>query len=94
MLTTDEVKHIAKLAKIQLTEGEAQQFSGEISQILDFFSQLQEVNTDGVEETSQVTGLHNVARKDEIIVSENTDCLLECTPHEIESHSVKIPKIM
>lgn len=94
MLTPDDVKHIAKLAKIKLSEDELTEFSGQLSQVLDFFGQLQEVNTDDVEETSQVTGLDNMTREDIVESVDYMDELLECTPHEVENHSVKIPKIM
>ncbi len=94
MITTDEVRHIAKLAKIKLTDAEVEKFTGQLGNILDFFAQLQEVNTDDVAETAQVTGLENVTRPDEIEITENLDAYLEESPHEIEDHSVKIPKIM
>jgi aspartyl-tRNA(Asn)/glutamyl-tRNA(Gln) amidotransferase subunit C len=94
MLTKDEVLHIAKLAKIKITDQESEKFSQELSNILDFFGQLQEVNTENVPETSQVTGLENVWRKDEIKNADNIQDCLECTPHEVENNCIKIPKIM
>jgi aspartyl-tRNA(Asn)/glutamyl-tRNA(Gln) amidotransferase subunit C len=94
MLTTDEVRHIAKLAKLKLSEEEIKKFTTQLSDILGFFEQLQEVDTENVEETSQVTGLENISRIDEIEICEYTDDLLQCTPHKIENHCVKIPKIM
>ncbi|MCK5460430.1 Asp-tRNA(Asn)/Glu-tRNA(Gln) amidotransferase subunit GatC [Candidatus Gracilibacteria bacterium] len=94
MITEEEVLHIAKLAKLKLTPEELKTFPNQLSQILDFFGQLQEVDTEGVEETSQVTGLENINRKDEICVTENTEDLLECSPHPIENRSIKIPKIL
>jgi aspartyl-tRNA(Asn)/glutamyl-tRNA(Gln) amidotransferase subunit C len=94
MISEKEVRHIAKLAKLELTESEVKKFSGELSDILDFFKVLQKVKTDKVEETAQVTGLLNVSRSDEIVVDGNETALLECTPHKIKNHSVQIPKIM
>ncbi len=94
MLTKDEVLHIAKLTKLKLSDAEAEKFTGQLGGILDFFEQLQEVDTENIEETSQVTGLHNVTRSDEVIVDNNEDALLNCTSHKVEQHSVKIPKIM
>ena len=94
MLTQDEVRHIAKLAKINLTDDDIERLSLQLSGILDYFAVLQEVDTDGVAETSQVTGLESVTRTDEIHISENEEALLKCTPHQIEDNSVKIPKIM
>lgn len=94
MLTQDEVKHIAKLAKLKLNEDDLKKFTGQLGSILDFFGQLQEVDTENVEETSQVTGLSNVTRPDKITVDGNEDALLNCSPHKIENHSIKIPKVL
>jgi aspartyl-tRNA(Asn)/glutamyl-tRNA(Gln) amidotransferase subunit C len=63
-ITYEEVEHIAELARIELTEEEKKKFSGELSEILGYIKQLQEVNTSGVEPVSQVTGLVNVLRDD------------------------------
>ena len=94
MISEKEVRHIAKLSKLELTDSEVKKFSGELSDILDFFKMLQKVKTDKVEETSQVTGLKNITRTDEIKVDGNETALLECTPHKVKDHSVQIPKIM
>lgn len=94
MLSQDDVKHIAALAKIHVSDNEAEKYAGQLSGVLDFFAQLQEVDTDGVAETSQVTGLQNQLREDVIKDVKLQDELLECTPNEVENHSVKIPKIM
>lgn len=64
MLTTDEVKKVAVLARLNLTDEEIELYRGQLSSILDYVGQLKEVNTDGVEPTSQVTGLTNVTRED------------------------------
>lgn len=94
MITTDEVRHMAKLAKIKLSESDEKRFTGQLGNILDLFSQLQEVDTDHVLETSQVTGLSRQYRKDEIEITENIDAYLRESPHEIEEGMIKIPKIM
>ncbi len=94
MITQDEVRHIAKLTKLKLTEEEVVKFTKQLGSVLDFFGQLQEVNTDDVEETSQVTGLQNITRPDVITVDGNEEALLNCTPHKIENHSIKIPKVI
>jgi len=65
-LTIEGVKHVAKLANLSLTEKEIKKFLPQLSSILDYVSKLQEVNTDNVEPTSQVTGLENVFREDKI----------------------------
>ncbi len=65
-ISISDVKKLAQLSKIKLTEDELKQYQVEITSILGFVEQLKSINTDGVEETSQVTGLVNVTRKDEI----------------------------
>lgn len=65
-LTEKEVKHVAALAKLRLTPQETAKFQKQLSGILEYFNLLNEVETDRVESTSQVTGLENVFRKDEI----------------------------
>ena len=65
-LTKKEVEHIAALARVRLSEDEKKKFTKQLSSILDYVGQLQEINADDVEETAQVTGLENEMRKDEM----------------------------
>ncbi len=94
MITDNEVRHIAKLAKMNLSEQEITKFTGELSKILDYFAILEKVNTDKIAETSQVTGTENVLRPDEIKISEIKNELLECSPHQIKNHSIRLPRIL
>lgn len=94
MISHDDVTHIAKLAKLKLSEDEIQKFTKELGSVLAFAKKLEEVDTDGVEETSQVTGLTNVTQKDEIEVFGKEDELLACSTFEKEGHCIRIPKIM
>lgn len=63
-LTEEQVKHVAKLAKLTLSSGEIKKFQKQLSAILDYISQLKEVDTRKVEPTSQITGLENIFKKD------------------------------
>ena len=63
-LTKDQVKHVAKLANLPLSESEEQIFADQLSETLEYVVKLNEVETKGVEPTSQVTGLENVTRED------------------------------
>ena len=65
-LTKDEVLHVAKLAGLNLSDAEIKKFPPQLSSIVDFISQLNKVDTKGVEPTAQVTGLENIFRKDEV----------------------------
>lgn len=91
MLTEEQVRHVAKLARLKLTEEEVKKFSGQLSGVLEYVDILKEVDTEGVEITSQVTGLKNVMRKDEVISSEATrEELLACSELEVDSNQVKV----
>ncbi len=65
MIKKKEVKHIAKLARLGLTEKEIEKFRRELSKILDYIEKLKEVNISKVESTSHLIKLENVMRKDE-----------------------------
>lgn len=80
MLTKEEVVKISNLCRIDLTPAEVEKFQGELSQVLEFASALAEVDTEGVEEISQVTGLENVFRRDVAVQSPIRDELVALFP--------------
>lgn len=59
------IKHIASLARIKLTEKEEEKMKDELASVLKYIDKLNEVNTEGVEPLYQTTGLVNSAREDE-----------------------------
>mgnify|MGYP001560192241 FL=1 len=65
MFTDKEIKHIAELARVKLTEQESNKFQKELSSILDFIDQLNKADTSQVEPAYQITGLVNSFRADE-----------------------------
>jgi len=65
MISKEEVKHIAKLARLGVSEAEVQHFQKDLSAILDMVGKLEEINVDNIEPTAQVTGLENKTRRDE-----------------------------
>ena len=65
-ITVEEIEHIAALAQLKLTHPEIEKFQKQLSQVLAYVSQLVKVKTQNVEPTSQVTGLENSFREDEI----------------------------
>ncbi|MFH1284437.1 MAG: Asp-tRNA(Asn)/Glu-tRNA(Gln) amidotransferase subunit GatC [Candidatus Peregrinibacteria bacterium] len=91
MLNEDEVRHIAKLARIALTDDEVKKFSGQLSKVLDYMGILNELDTGAVSETSQVTGMTNVMEKDEVKKSKcKREKLLECTELSIDSNQIRV----
>jgi len=65
-LTRDDVLKLAQLARIDLSEDEVAEFAGKFSEILAYVEKLHAAQVNGLEPTSQVTGLTNVMRDDEI----------------------------
>lgn len=65
-LTRDDVLKLARLARLDLSDEEIEEFSAELSEILQYVEQLQDIDVDGLLPTNQVTGLTNVTRSDVI----------------------------
>lgn len=92
-LTITQVQNIAKLARLDLNGQETEKFSLQLSSILNYFDQLQEVNTENIEPTSQVAGLRNMTREDFVEQDEIQDELIKCAP-ESEGSFIKVRNIL
>jgi aspartyl-tRNA(Asn)/glutamyl-tRNA(Gln) amidotransferase subunit C len=68
-LSREEVLHIARLARVSLTESEINQFSEQLSHLLENFEVLQQVDTTDVPPTAQAIELQSVVRDDEVVFS-------------------------
>ena len=65
MLSKEEVKKIASLARIGVEDKELEDYQKNLSEILDYFKELNELDTDSVEPIGHITGRNDVSRKDE-----------------------------
>ena len=65
-LTREEVLHISRLARLGLTEEEVAMFQEQLSEILDHFQLLRDIDTEGVPPTAHTLPLENVEREDEV----------------------------
>ncbi len=63
-LSREEVLHIAKLARVGLTDADVERFQGQLSQILDHFDVLRQIDTEGVPPTSHTLPLESVMSED------------------------------
>ena len=63
-LTKDQIEQIAELARLALSEKEKRMYAEQLSVVFKYIEKLNEVDTEGVEETCQVTGLNDVVRDD------------------------------
>lgn len=88
-----DVAHVAKLANLTLNKEELKKFEKQLSETLDYVSQLEEIDTKDVESTSQVTGLKNVTRKDRVIPSLSQEEVLSNTKSK-HNGFFKVPAIL
>lgn len=91
-LSIQEVKKIAQLARLELTPEEEARHAETISAVLEYMKILNEVDTEGVEGTYQVTGLANVVREDVVVPSELRDKLMGQMP-KIENEELVVPAV-
>lgn len=61
---TIDVDHIASLASLTLSEEEKRTFTGQLEETIEYVKRLEELNTQGIQPTSQVTNLENITRDD------------------------------
>lgn len=93
-LSRDDVLKLAQLSRLKLTDEEVDQFTEEISAILQYVEQLQSVDLNGLEPTSQVTGLTNVTRPDvEKPYGATSDELLRNAPATEGGH-IKVKRML
>lgn len=91
-LSKDQVLHIAKLARLTLTDAEVEKLPAELTSILNYVEQLQKVDTSKVEPTAQVTGQKNSVREDIVIAPiADPDSILATSPLPIEEHQIETP---
>jgi len=91
-LTKKDVTHIAHLSRLSLTDGEIGVFTEQISSVLSYVKTLDEVETDHVAPTAQVTGLTNVVRSDAVhACTENMRNNLLAQAKVADTHGVMVP---
>lgn len=91
-LSKEEVIRIASLARIELTPTEIEKFQVELSRILDYIDQLNELDTTTVPPTAQVTGLENRLRPDVVDYEFSRDDMLASAIETAEGH-IKVKSI-
>lgn len=92
-VTKKDVLRTADLARVAVTDEEAEMYREQLTRILTFTEKIQEINTDGVEPTTNGNAVTNVLREDKPKVWDGRDKALENAP-EIEDRQFKVPAIM
>ena len=92
-ISSDEVKKVAQLARLELNESEIQQHAEQLEKILEYIKQLEKINTENVPCTTRAIEVVNVLRKDEKKNYENSEEILDLAPSR-ENKFFKVPKII
>jgi len=88
-----QVRKVAKLARLELTDAEVGQFSGQLSAILDYVEKMNELDTAGVEPLAHCLPISNVFREDRVKESLGTEKTLANAP-QTDGEFFKVPKIL
>lgn len=86
IFSDDDIKKLAALSRLKLTDAEVAQYKKELSAIVGYVERLQSVDISGLEPTTQVTGLANVIREDVIVdYGVSQDELLKNAPEKLDN---------
>lgn len=92
-ISLDEVKHVANLARLAITEAEADKLTKQLDAIITFAEQLNELDTENVEPTSHVLDIKNILREDVPEQGLPREEVLKNAP-EVMDGQFKVPPIL
>ncbi len=92
-ISIDQVKHVANLARLAITEEEANNFKKQLDEIITYAEQLNEVNTDNILPTTHVLKMKNVLREDEPKKGLPLNEVLKNAPDSKDGH-IRVPSII
>jgi len=92
-ITREEVEHVARLARLELTEEEKDLFTGQMDAILAYVDKLNELDTASVVPTSHAVPMENAFREDEVRPSIGVDNALANAPQRAEGF-FRVPKVI
>lgn len=92
-ITKEEVRHVAHLARLAITDEEVEHFTEQLAKIVQFADKLNELDTTNVEPTTHVLPLENVFREDKSIAGLDREVMMKNVKDQ-EAGQVKVPAIM
>ncbi len=92
-ITKEDVIKVANLARLNLTPAQEEEFAPQLNAILDYFEQLQELDTENVEPTTRAIDVNNITRQDKNEIYDDRESLLNSAP-EREDDFFRVPKIL
>ena len=90
----EDILHLADLSNFSLSEGEISGLLKDLDGILKYISQLDELDTEGVEPTYQVFEMENVWREDEILEQDASREELLALSREVVDNQIKVPRVL
>lgn len=92
MIGKEDVKHVAKLARLELTEEEIEKYSKQLDEIIKHVEQMNEVDTTGIEPMPHPIPVYNVMREDVVTYEHTKEEMMANAPFE-EDGFFRVPKI-
>ena len=92
-ISADDVRKVAKLARLDLPEEKITTYTGQLESILGYVSQLAEIDTEGVPETTRAVEVTNVTREDNVTPTPVREEILNQAPLR-EGDFFRVPKIL
>lgn len=92
--TQDQVRHVAKLARLHLTPEELELYQWQLAGIFGLFDKLNEIDVSSVESPKHASREQMIMRKDEVSMPDDASSLLAVTHQEVIAGHIAIPAIM
>ena len=92
-ITEDDVRHVAKLARLELSHDEVHTFTGQLAEVLDYVAQIAELDVEDVEPMAHPLEMPNVLREDEPATPMDREAALANAPDRDERF-FKVPKVL
>lgn len=92
-ISLDDVRKVAELARLELPESKIATYTSQLERILDYVAHLQQVDTEGVPETTRAVEVPNVMRPDVVATTECREDLLDLAPQR-EGDFYRVPRIL
>lgn len=93
-INCENIKHLAELSDFALSDAQAEKLGADLKNIINYISELDNLDTEGVEPTYQVFEMENVWRDDEILPQDATREELLALTKEEKDHQIKVPKVL
>lgn len=92
-VTEQDVKHIAALSRLSISDDRIDEFTARFNQVLDYAENLNKVDTEGIEPTSSILPLYNVMREDVAIEGVSHEEALKNAP-QVHDGGFKVPRVI